>query len=553
MTPRESLLRTQNIFLPPFPSALLVAGAFAMLFCCQPGYGATPDSSIAGQRWWSYVQHLASDGMEGRLTGSDGYRKAAQYVTEQFQASSLAPKGVSGYLQPVRFDVQRIQASQSSLTLLEKGQAHSLTLGQDALLGSRLPQPKTIQAPLVFVGYGLHLPEAHYDDLADQDLHGKIIVYLNGGPSQLASALKAHARAPQEFYRAVEKAGAVGILSIPNPKSMDIPWSRMALAASQPGMQLTDPSLQDTRGPMFTSTLNPAHASQIFAGSGHTWSELLALGDAGKPLPRFPLPISLRAHVSAVTEQVESPNVIGVLPGSDPQRQGEYVVLTAHLDHLGIGEPIGGDRIYNGAMDDASGVATLLDVARQLHEAHASLKRSVLFVVVCAEEKGLLGSRYFAGHPTVPARSLVADLNTDMFLPIIPLNNLTVYGLEESSLGEDVRAVAAGMDVKVLADAQPDRNIFIRSDQYNFIRAGVPSVMNAFAATPGTAEEKTMKDWLTNRYHAPSDDTNQPVDLVAAARFNRLLLALTERVANAEARPEWKQASFFKRFAIAHP
>ena len=351
----------------------------------------------------------------------------------------------------------------------------------------------------------------------------------------------------------MEKAGAVGIVSIPNPKSMDIPWSRMALAASQPGMQLADPALQDTRGPMFTLTLNPAHAQQIFAASGHTLSELLALGDAGKPLPRFSLSAKLRAHVSALTEQVESPNIVGVLPGSDPQHQGEYVVLTAHLDHLGIGEPIGGDRLYNGAMDDASGVATLLDVAKQLHDAHASLKRSVLFVVVCAEEKGLLGSRYFAGHPTVPAQSLVADLNTDMFLPIIPLNNLTVFGLEESTLGDDVRAVASGMDVKVLPDAQPDRNIFIRSDQYNFIRAGVPSLMNAFAATPGTEEEKTMKAWLTNRYHAPSDDTNQPVNLVAAARFNRLLLALTERVANADARPQWKQTSFFKRFAVSHP
>jgi len=546
-------LRTQPMILHPIRPALLAVSAFAALFSCHTASAATPDPQAAGQRWWSYVQYLASDQMEGRLTGSDGYRRAARYVTEQFQASGLAPKGVEGYLQPVRFDVQRIQAAQSSLTLLQKGQEHPLSLGEEALLGSRLPQPKSLEAPLVFVGYGLHIPEAHYDDFADQDLHGKIIVYLNGGPSQLSSALKAHSRSPQEFYRAVEKAGAVGIVSIPNPKSMDIPWSRMALAASQPGMQLADPALQDTRGPMFTLTLNPAHAQQIFAGSGHAWSELLALGDAGKPLPRFPLSTRLRARVSALTEQVESPNIVGVLPGSDPQRKGEYVVLTAHLDHLGIGEPIGGDRIYNGAMDDASGVATLLDVARQLHEAHASLKRSVLFVVVCAEEKGLLGSRYFAGHPTVPAQSLVADLNTDMFLPIIPLNNLTVFGLEESTLGDDVRAVASGMDVKVLPDAQPDRNIFIRSDQYNFIRTGVPSIMSAFAATPGTEEEKTMKAWLTNRYHAPSDDTNQPVDLVAAARFNRLLLTLTERVANADARPQWKQASFFKRFAVSHP
>ncbi len=377
------------------------------------------------------------------------------------------------------------------------------------------------------------------------------MVYVSGGPANLPSALKAHSRSPQEFYRALEKAGAVGIASIPNPKSMDIPWSRMSLAASQPGMRLADPAFQDTRGPMFTATLNPAHAERIFAGSGHTLNELLALGDAGKPLPRFALAARLRAHVSVLTEEVESPNIIGMLPGSDPKLKNEYVALSAHLDHLGIGEPINGDRIYNGAMDDASGVATLLDVASQLHSSDVALKRSVLFVIVCAEEKGLLGSRYFAGHPTVPASSIVADLNTDMFLPIIPLNNLVVYGLEESTLGDDIRAVAAGMDIKVTPDAQPDRNIFIRSDQYNFIRAGVPSIMSAFAATPGTEEEKIMKNWLTNRYHAPSDDTKQPVDSVAAARFDRVLLRLTERVADGDSRPQWKETSFFKRLAIS--
>lgn len=528
---------------------LVVAPALFLWLQANPTLAA--DTKAEGQQWWSYVQYLASDQMEGRLTGTAGYRRAANYVVEQFKASGLQPRGVGGYLQPVKFDVQRVQAAQSRLTLMWGGHDHELSLGEDALLGSRLPQPKNIEAPLVFIGYGLHIPDEHYDELAGQDLKGKIVVYLSGGPANLASALKAHSHAPQEFYRAIENAGAVGIVTIPNPKSMDIPWGRMALAASQPGMRLSDPALQDTHGPMLTVTLNPAHAEQIFSGSGHTLSELLALGDAGKRLPCFPLPAVLRAQVTAISENVQSSNIIGVSPGSDPRLKTEYVVLTAHLDHLGIGEPINGDRIYNGAMDDASGVATLLEVARQLHETHASLKRSVLFVAVCAEEKGLLGSRYFAGHPTVPAKSLVADVNTDMFLPIIPLNNLTVYGLEESTLGDDVRAVASAMDVKVLPDAQPDRNIFIRSDQYNFIRAGVPSIMNAFAATPGTEEATTMKAWLTARYHAPSDDVDQPVDLVAAARFNRILLNLTERIANADTRPEWKETSFFKRFAAS--
>jgi hypothetical protein len=331
---RIEALKTRFLFLRLVP----VAATFTVVLPCRATEAATPDSPAAGERWWSYVQHLASDQMEGRLTGSEGYRRAASYVIEQFKASGLEPKGVEGYLQTVKFDVQRIQAPASSVMLIHGGHERPLSLDDDALLGSRLPQPKRIEAPLIFAGYGLHIPEAGYDDLAGLDLHGKIIVYLrNGGPSHLSSALKAHARSPQEFYKVVEEAGGVGIVSIPNPKSMDIPWSRMLLAASQPGMRLSDPALQDTRGPMFTMILNPAHAQQIFAGSGHTLSELLSLGEQGKPLPRFPLSTTLRAHVTALTEQVESANIEGVLPGSDPRQKGEYVVLTAHLDHLGIG------------------------------------------------------------------------------------------------------------------------------------------------------------------------------------------------------------------------
>ncbi len=509
---------------------------------------ASTDWEAAGKHWWSHVQFLASDELEGRLTGSEGYLKAADYVAKQFKAYGLTPAGTKGYFQPVRFEVQHVLAPKSSLTLV-RVQRQSLVLGEDAILGSRLPQPKSISAPLVFVGYGLHIPDVGYDDLASQDLKGKILVYLNGGPADIAGPLKANARSAQEFWKAVQHAGAVGVITIPNPKSMDIPWSRMALAASQSGMRLADPALQDTNGPMFTATLNPAHADQVFAGSGHTLPELFALADAANPLPRFPLIGSIEASVTTESSQVESPNVVGIFPGVDPRLKSEYVVISAHLDHVGVGEPINGDRIYNGAMDDASGVATILEIAQSLHDSHAQLKRSVLFIAVCGEEKGLLGSRYFAGHPTISAGAIAADLNTDMFLPIVPLNNVTVWGLEESTLGDDIRAVAESMDVHVHADQQPDRNIFIRSDQYSFIRKGVPSIANGFAPRPGTPEEQLFKDWLTNRYHAPSDDVNQPVDLVAAARFNELLLKLTERVADAPTRPQWKQTSFFRRFA----
>ncbi len=248
---------------------------------------------------------------------------------------------------------------------------------------------------------------------------------------------------------------------------------------------------------------------------------------------------------------MESQNVVASLPGSDPKLRNEYVVLTAHLDHVGSGEPTNGDKIYNGAMDDAAGVASILDIVQSLHETNSTTRRSLLFVVVTGEEKGLLGSRYFATHPTVDPQSMVADLNVDMFLPLYPLRLLNVYGLSESDLGVDVRSVAESMNVELQDDPAPQRNVFVRSDQYNFIRHGIPAVMIAFGNKKGSREEGIEQAWLKNRYHAPSDDLSQPVDLQAAANYNRFMMTLAATVANGAARPQWKNESFFRRFSSA--
>jgi Zn-dependent M28 family amino/carboxypeptidase len=296
-------------------------------------------------------------------------------------------------------------------------------------------------------------------------------------------------------------------------------------------------------------TINPERADKFFAGTGHTIAEILAAADSDKPLPRFPLAASVVAHVQLKKWQVESQNVAGVLTGSDPKLKNEYVVMSAHLDHIGVGEPINGDSIYNGAMDDASGIASILEISRMLHESNAKLKRSVVFLAVTGEEKGLQGSRYFAAHPTVNEKNIVADINLDMFLPLHSLHYIEVQGLAESTLGDEIRAVAGEAGVQVQADKEPQRNLFIRSDQYNFIRQGIPALAFKFGYLPGSPEEKLHKDWLKNRYHAPSDDLNQPVDKAAAAQFNQIILHLVERVANANARPQWKADSFFRRFA----
>lgn len=314
-------------------------------------------------------------------------------------------------------------------------------------------------------------------------------------------------------------------------------------------MDLDYPEFNETDGAQLYVVVNPASGEKFFAGSGHTFAEIAELGKDRKPLPHFPLAVSLEAKTKVETQKVESANLVGKLTGSDPALKNEYVVLSAHIDHVGIGAPINGDNIYNGAMDDGSGSALLMDEAAAFKKMPEKLRRSILFVFVTAEEKGLLGSKYFAAHPTVPPKSIVADVNVDMFLPIVPLKVLRVLGLDDSDLGDRAREIAKAENVQVQPDPEPLRNLFVRSDQYNFIRHGVPSIIMSVGSEPNSPEQKIFKDWLTNRYHAPSDDLNQPIDFEAAAKYEEIIRSMLINVANDDHRPQWKQDSFFHRYA----
>ena len=393
------------------------------------------------------------------------------------------------------------------------------------------------------------IPEADHDDFAGLDVRGKVVVALRGAPPSIPGPLAAHMQSSHEWSALLKRLGAIGFATIQNPKNMDIPWERLKPLRFMPSMSLADPALDDTHGLKIAITINPAQADRWLSGTGHTFQEILDAADAGKPLPHFAIPARLNATVAVKRRDIHSQNVAAVLTGADPRLKDEYVVFSAHLDHLGIGAPIGGDSIYNGAMDNASGIASLLDVAAALKQSGATLRRSVLFLAVTGEEKGLLGSRFFAGSPTVDPTKIVANINVDMFLPLYPLRMLTVLGIDESDLGEDARAVAQSLGVEPQADLEPKRNLFIRSDQYSFIRRGIPSLALKVGFAKGSPEEQTAKKWLTERYHAPSDDLNQPVDQRAAGEFDVLVARLLERVANRDQRPRWKESSFFKRFA----
>jgi Zn-dependent M28 family amino/carboxypeptidase len=413
----------------------------------------------------------------------------------------------------------------------------------------RLDPAPSVDAPLVFAGYGLQVPEVGIDDFSGLDVKGKVVVHLIGSPSNVPGALSAHYQSAGVRAETLRRLGAIGLISIPNPKTTDVPWERSSANRLAPAMALADASLGDSTGLQVSVTYNAAFAEPLFAGSGHTLAELMALAETRQPLPHFALPTSMRARVATETRSVASQNVVGLVRGSDSALASEYVVLTAHLDHVGVGAPIAGDAIYNGAMDNASGIATLIEAASAI--VAAKPKRSVLLVAVTAEEKGLLGSRYFARHPTVPRGAIVANINMDMFLPLYPLRKLMVLGLDESDLGDDVRAVAQAVGLGVLADPQPLRNRFIRSDQYSFIREGIPSLAMKVGVEPGSPEAAIEAAWTKDRYHAPSDDLQQPIDRAAAVGFTEVIGRLAVQVANRPARPAWMPESFFRRFAKA--
>lgn len=531
----------RNTFLV-FIACLLLAGAT---------HAQQAQSHFDGKTWWDYVKVLADDNMEGRETGSAGLQRAEAYVVEQLKKDGLQPAGSNGFYQPVKFESRELDEKNSSLALVRDGKTQALTLGEDAIFNTRIDLAPSVEAPLVFVGYGMSVPEKNYDDLKGLDLKGKVAVIMSGSPAEIPGALSSHYQSAGERWKTFQKAGAVGFITILNPAAMDIPWSRISVNRLHPSMSLAGREFDETAGEKLSVTFNPAKVDMLFEGSGHSFSEVLELAKDRRQLPRFPLAVSIKAKAALIRKSLESSNIIARLPGSDPKLKDEFVVLSAHIDHIGIGEPINGDKIYNGAMDNASGSAVLLDVAASLKKAPEKTKRSLLFVFVTGEEKGLLGSKYFTAHPTVKPASMVGDINIDMFLPIVPLKVLTVYGLGESDLADAAQSVAESLNVKVQPDPEPQRNSFIRSDQYNFIRHGIPALAMGVGFEKGGPEQQIFKDWLTQRYHAPADDLNQHVELEAAGKYEEIIRDLMVRTADQEQRPQWKADSFFRRYGQA--
>lgn len=496
----------------------------------------------------AHVMFLASDAMRGREAGSPEYDIAAQYVAAQFYAAGLKPAGDDGgYLQRVPLVAYRA-ADKGDLVLTRKGPAPaSLVFGEDYSPGANPARRETvIDAPVVFVGYGIVAPHMKRDDYAGVDVKGKIVAYFGGAPDSFQSEERAHfASGPAKATIAAGR-GAIGTITLDRPALAGArPFARIAQGWDRSRTVWANPDGTGFgEGAPGLATLSAAGAAKLFAGAGTPWPEVLMLARNNEA--RFKaeqLPGSLAVVLRTAYEPATSSNVAGIIPGGDPVAGREVVILSAHLDHVGIGAAVKGDTIYNGAEDNAVGVASLIEEARRFKASGKAPRRTVMFLAVTAEEKGLVGSDYFARHPTVPRQTIVANVNLDMPLLTYKFDDVIAFGADRSTLGPIVRKAAASMGVGFSPDPDPAQAIFVRSDHYRFVQQGVPSVF----LWPGQAGagKAAYADFFAKHYHKPSDEVSLPLDWAQGVRFVDANYAIAREIADGPDRPRWNKGDFF--------
>ena len=508
--------------------------------------------TFSPQRIRADVAFLADDLLEGRGTGTRGYDIAARYVAAQFEALGLKPGGKGGWYQDVPFITASPDPARASAATIN---GVRFANNEHVIIGPTVAAAAIDQtAPAVFVGYGLEDKKLGLDDYAGLDVKGKIVVYLWGTPEGLPSEIAATLN-DKKSELAVAK-GAIGAMSIAGPGLLKIfPWDKIIANSGLARMRWVHPDghVEDPAAALRLSALiDQAAAEQLFKGSPLD-GKLAAVLDDKKAHPKgFALPNPVRVERFSVISKTRSANVLGLLEGFDQALKNEVVMLSAHLDHLGIMPTGGADRIANGAMDNAAGVATMLEAARAFVASGKRPRRSILFVALTGEEKGLFGSEYLAKYPALAGRRLVANVNLDMPILTYDFTDVVAFGAEHSTLGEAVGRAASQMGVKLSPDPVPEQNLFVRSDHYSFVKEGVPSVFLVTGFANGG--EQAQKDFEDKHYHMPSDDLAVPINWAAGAKFARLNYLIAAQLADAPAAPRWFAGDFFgDKFAPGQP
>ncbi len=512
-------------------------------------------AGFSGDRIRQHMSVLADDSLEGRGLGTRGFEGALRYIEATLTSYGLQPAGENGgFRQRVPLRNSVVVTDRSSLGVGSAAGSKTLVYGKDYLLNADpLRDEVTINdAPVVFVGYGVSAPAFGYDDYASGvDIKGKVVAYLSGAPAKLPSNERAYYSAALVKDAAAIARGAIGTISFTSPDDPRFRWDVAVAAATQGSYAWLDSAGKPNRGdPAMrgSGSLNTSGVDALFAGASKRPSEVFAAAAASTP-QAFDLATQLSMVTRSTYRVVESANVIARLEGSDPALKDEHVVYVAHVDHFGIGVPMKGDSIYNGAHDNASGVAVVLEVAHAYANlpAAARPRRSILFLFVTAEERGLLGSDYFVRYPTVPRAGIVADLALDMPFLFHPLLDIVPYGAQHSTLDAPVTRAAQKLGLAIAEDPIPEQVLFIRSDHFSFVRQGIPSLFIKSGFKTGDSRDGAAINAAYRRdvYHKPNDDMSQPFDFEAGASHAKINFLTGWLVAQETARPVWNANDFF--------
>ncbi len=506
--------------------------------------------SVSREGIESSLKYLAADEREGRMTGTRGYDEAAQFVADRFAALGMEPGGTDGWFQEVSLIARMTDIENSGVILHRVDGDVNLEWGKDVVIyADRLREENRVRAEVVFAGFGVHAPELGYSDFDGIDVSGKIVAYFAGAPATFPSTERAHFSSGRTKAAELVSRGAIGEIGLMSRlQERRSPWTGRAGAPR--GMSWIDENgdVADFHRELLGDAIFSRNSAELlFEGSPLTFREALDAADEARPISRD-LRIEVTMYRRSIHERITSPNVVGVLRGSDPVLSDEYVVYSSHLDHMGIGEPVVGDSIYNGMYDNALGVSVTLEVARTLSSLSVPPRRSIVFVAVTGEERGLLGSDYFARYPIVPASDIVANVNIDMPMFLFSLDSVVGYGSEHSSLEGLTEAEAAKEEFELTPDPYPDEVYFIRSDQYSFVRQGIPAVYFAEgigSTDPSIDGRAVQEDFFGTHYHQPSDDLSQPIVWETALRFTRAGVRIGYRIAMEDQRPTWNDGDFF--------
>ena len=526
-------------------SAALLAALLAGSALAQNAPTRAPTSApslFTPEAFRSHVAFLADDLLEGRDAGSRGYEIAARYVASRFEAMGLQPAGTGGgWYQQVPFVSASLADAPARVTIGGRAFAN----GESVLVRPHATElNQSVEAPAVFAGYGLDAPGQGFDDYRGLDVRGKWVAVLAGYPKGTPSEIGAHLNA--EKMRMAEAKGAVGVITLlTRGEIARRPWVRRTAAMREPALSwlgVGDQPYNAAPGVRGTATFDIPAGEALFQGAAKPFSAVLDEAAAGAKPRGFALRQPVKLERQTVGRRITSPNVLATIPGSDPALANEVVLLTAHLDHVGAHEGKPGDAIYNGAMDNATGIATLLEAARAMAASPNRPRRTVMFAALTAEEKGLLGAEYLAKNPVGPGR-VVGVVNLDMPVLLYPFSDVIAFGANHSTLGPIVQRAAAGMGVKLTPDPLPEEGLFTRSDHYKFVREGIPSVF-LMTGFEGQGAEK-FRGFLATNYHQPSDDLKQPIDWQAGARFAEINYRIAREIADAPQAPRWNSDTFF--------